>query len=211
MSLAERADGGDDVAPTPAPPLLVGRRITLLPVVPDHYQFLYELATSEEIGFRWRYGGQVPSYEVFVQQMWTGVLTQFLITQTESGRALGLTVAYNADLRNGHAYIAAVMDQHEVLPGSGVEANALFLDYLFTTWNFRKLYAEVLAFNLPQFSSGLGSAFQEEGVLREHHYYGGRFWDQHLVAYYRETWEREGARILERVRASAKRRTARDD
>jgi RimJ/RimL family protein N-acetyltransferase len=211
VSFAERARNADAAPAAPDAPSLVGRRITLLPVVPDHYQFLYELATSEEIGFRWRYGGQIPQYETFVQQMWSGVLTQFLITQTESGRGLGLTVAYNADLRNGHAYIAAVIDPREAVPGGGVEANALFLDYLFATWNFRKLYAEVLEFNLVQFSSGLGNAFREEGVLRAHHYYAGRFWDQHLVAYYRETWETEGTRILERVRASADRRSERRD
>lgn len=209
MSVPDSAAGPRAAdAPVPEAPSLVGRRITLLPTVPDHYPFLYELATSQEIGFRWRYGGQIPQYEVFVQQMWTGVLAQFLITKTESGQALGLTVAYNADLRNGHAYIAAVMDQNEAFPGSGVEASALFLNYVFATWNFRKLYAEVLEFNLPQFSSGLGNAFKEEGVLRAHQYYGGRFWDMHLVAYYRETWEVEGSRLLERLRASANRRSS---
>lgn len=58
VSFAERARGSSESPKGAlAAPSLVGRRITLLPVVPDHYPFLYELATSEEISFRWRYGG----------------------------------------------------------------------------------------------------------------------------------------------------------
>ena len=47
------------------------------------------------------------------------------------------------------------------------------------------------------FRSGLGRFFQEEGRLRDHSFWNGRYVDLMILAVYRPTWERE-AEILSR-------------
>jgi len=72
---------------------------------------------------------------------------------------------------------------------------ALFLQYVFTCWNFRKLYAEFPEFNLPLFESALRRGYcQLEGRLREHVYFGRRYWDLLTVAVYRDVWDTISAR-----------------
>jgi RimJ/RimL family protein N-acetyltransferase len=83
--------------------------------------------------------------------------------------------------------------------GWGVEAGALFITYLFATWSFRKLYAESLAFTWGAVASGVERVFREEGCLRDHEFYQGRYWDLHIAAVYRTDWERGAiARLLAR-------------
>jgi hypothetical protein len=83
---------------------------------------------------------------------------------------------------------------------------ALFLDYVFTCWNFEKLYLEVTEYNLAQFRSGMGRFFDVEARLRGHVWYAGRRWDQLTLALYRERWQRQAGRILGAVRAPAEQR-----
>jgi acyl carrier protein len=72
---------------------------------------------------------------------------------------------------------------------------SLFLRYVFTYWEFEKLYMEVPEYNFPQFASGLGRFFEIEGRLRGHLKMGERSFDQLIVALYRDTAELHGARL----------------
>ncbi len=82
---------------------------------------------------------------------------------------------------------------------------ALFLEYVFRGWSFRKLYFELPEFNLAQFSRGVNRLFVEEGRLREHLYYDGRFWDKVILALYRTTWEAQSKRILQAAMTPSRR------
>jgi RimJ/RimL family protein N-acetyltransferase len=99
-----------------------------------------------------------------------------------------MVVAYNADQRNGFAYIGAVMSSTVGSTGIGIAAMDLFITYLFTTWPFRKLYAELPQYNLPMLGNRIGHLLREEGRLKEHTYYNGRWWDQVIVALYPEEY-----------------------
>ncbi len=48
---------------------------------------------------------------------------------------------------------------------------------------------EAPEFNIAQIKSGLGRFFHEEGRLKAHHYYDGRYYDQLLLALYREDFD----------------------
>jgi acyl carrier protein len=72
--------------------------------------------------------------------------------------------------------------------GHLIEASRIFIDYLFACYEFEKFYAECPEFNLNAFRSGMGSAFVEEGVLRQHERYLGKWWDLHYFALYKDTW-----------------------
>ncbi|MHB8262195.1 MAG: GNAT family N-acetyltransferase [Acidimicrobiales bacterium] len=168
------------------PPMLATRRVRLRPPSPVDLPALYGIAISDEVFWRWRYGGAIPTYDAFCSSFAAGVLTQFIVC-TPSGRdILGLVVAYNADIANSTGYVAVMMRPSMLRTGIGAEAMFLFLVYLFKTWDFHKLYFEVLEFNVEQFASGIGKYFHEEGCYRDHHYYDGKRWNQHVFGLYRD-------------------------
>jgi acyl carrier protein len=72
-------------------------------------------------------------------------------------------------------------------PGAG----GVFIDWLFSSFGFEKLYAELPGFNYSSFASGIGKLIVEEGRLVRHEYSGGRWWDLHLLAIHREQWNAE--------------------
>ncbi|CAO5191034.1 Acetyltransferase [Frankia sp. AiPs1] len=176
---------------SPPPPRLAGRYLRLMPVLPSSTPFLYELAVTPDVGFRWRYRGSVPSYPQFEQELWQGVLTQFLIESVESGRPVGHAICYNPEFTLGFAYVGAAVAADYTGSGLAVEALDLFVRYIFDIWPFRKLYFEVPEFNYPQFSgadraNAVGGSLELEGRLRRHDFYRGRYWDRLVLAAYRD-------------------------
>jgi RimJ/RimL family protein N-acetyltransferase len=72
-----------------------------------------------------------------------------------------------------------------------IEGLVLFLGLCFRNWNLRKLYAEIPGFNWAQFESVTDYFLRVEGLLPDHEYFDGRFWDHRIVAVYREDFEQE--------------------
>jgi len=170
----------------PEPPLQAGRFFRLVPVVPAAVPFLYELAVSPEVGFRWRYRGAVPNYAQFEKELWAGMLAQLVVESVATGEPVGNVICYNPDFALGNAYVGAAMVSRYAGSGIAVEPVRLFVRYLFDVWPFRKLYFEVPEFNFRQFSSAAGGRLRLEGRLVDHDYYQGRYWDRLILAIYRD-------------------------
>jgi RimJ/RimL family protein N-acetyltransferase/aryl carrier-like protein len=169
---------------SPLVPVLDSPAYRLTPVQESDLDFLYLLSTHPETGYRWRYRGNPPRPDEFAAGLWGQVLVQFVARDTVTGDPAGLVVAYAADLTQGFASVAAVFSPQHSGMGLAAEITTVFVRYLFHTFRLRKLYLEVPGFNWPQVSSGAGSLFQVEGVLREHDYYAGRYWDKYMCAIY---------------------------
>jgi len=169
-------------------PRLVGRWVTLRPLRTSDMPFFFELMHDERIGFRWRFRGQTPSFEAFTASMWQGVTAQFVI-EDKKGAPLGLVVLYNVDHRHGIAYLATMVRPDLVGRGWPMEGLQLFCDYVFRVWALRKIYAEALEFNYAQFASWSERVFTVEGLLRDHEFYDGRYWDLYIFSTTREAWE----------------------
>ena len=84
--------------------------------------------------------------------------------------------------------------------GRGLVMEGVFLGvhYAFLTWPFRKLYMEASEESHQAFGSGLGLFFAEEGRLREHTFWNGRWADVVILAVYRDGWSRHAERLLDR-------------
>lgn len=179
-----------------AGPPLQGRRVILRPIVGTDHGWLYALSTNQENGFRWRYGGSTPSPDLFVRTLWDQVLVQFVVERRATHEPVGLVVAYAADLHSGHVQIGVLLDPGAQKRGWPLEAAFLFINYLFSNWNIRKLYAECLEFNYRQFASGAGRLFRVEARLRGHHYWNGQHWDKLIASCTRVEWSAIKDRIL---------------
>ena len=156
---------------------LLGRHVQLHHVLPRHTRFLYEMAIDGENSVRWRFNGAVPSFDAFQAQLWPGVLSQFMVVLRRSQRPIGLVVVYNADIEMRYAYIGGVAVPSAQKTGIMNEAFAVMLDYIRCMWPMDKVYMEFLDYNREQYASSFRSTLTEEARLREHAFYGGRYWD----------------------------------
>jgi acyl carrier protein len=169
--------------------LLEGPHLRLRPVLPNDYPYLYHLAVGTGESYRWRFRGAQPSFEEFVSaQLRQSVFCHFMVEAHSLQRPVGYAVCYAADIRSSRAYIGIQGSPELASRGLLIDAGRMLIDYLFTEFEFRKLYAECPGFVFDSFLSALGRAFIEEGRLRNHERFRGRWWDLHILALYRDTW-----------------------
>lgn len=193
------ADAPDDFVTPP----LRARHVYLKPVTPSDYPFLQMIELAGELAPRWRHRGATPNPDQWAQTLWTGVLAQFMVVGVTTNKPIGRVVIYQPNFQDRYAYFAALRFEPSDRSPIMMLGISLFLRYVFTYWDFDKLYMEVPEYNLPQFASGLGRFFEIEGRLRGHFRVGGRSWDQLILALYRETAAKEGARLrLDRAQRS---------
>lgn len=166
-----------------------GRRVILREIQSNDFGWLYAISTASATGFRWRYRGTTPRPEEFANQLWSQVLSQYIVARADTGESIGLVVCYNPNFPDSWAYLAAIGSPKFMGTGAMVEGVALFLDEVFRNWNFRKLYMEAPEFNVDQVRSGLGGFFHEEGRMKDHHFYDGKYHDQLILALYRDEYE----------------------
>jgi RimJ/RimL family protein N-acetyltransferase len=172
---------------------LVGRRVLLRTIRPIDYDRLYELEMGNERSVLYRHRGSSVAPEAYGSTLWTGVVSQFVVAPVDHPQdVLGLVACYSGDFRNGHARLAMVIDPARRELGWPLEASNLFIDYLFVTFPFRKLYGDVLEFGHVAQTFGR-RVTREEARLRAHEYHAGQYWDRVTYALYREEWFRSQA------------------
>jgi len=182
----------------PTPPPLESRWVRLRPIAPGDYPFLYEMAASPTSGYRWRFRSGMPLFEEFVRTLGNGVQIQYMIESTQDLRQLGTVISYRAEYRNRTTYIAMQGIPEAINRGWLVHAAELFINYLFTCYDFHKLYAESPEFVVDSFRSELGKSFAQEACFKDNERYLGRSWDTYVFAYYRSQWEQAGSRFRKR-------------
>jgi len=73
--------------------------------------------------------------------------------------------------------------------GYGTEAKMLVLHLAFHTLNLRKLSSSVIAYNKRSYAYSKKCGYTEEGVRKAQFFKHGTYWDEHLLAVFREDWE----------------------
>lgn len=168
------------------------RNASLRPLMPSDVEGLYLASIEPRSNHRWRFRGRTPSFGEFQAQLFADhVLSQYMVISTPSSAPVGLVAAYGADLVARHCHVAfqRTLNAPEEARGLMTEGSFAFLQYLFDHFAFRKVYLELPEYNLSLFSGGVGSLLVEEGRLKEHYFYGERYWDQCTYAIYHDAWE----------------------
>ena len=167
---------------------LGSHRVRLRTIADADSGFLYELMSSPQAGGRVRFAGATPSPGQIASTLWDNVLAQFIVESVSCREPLGLVAITSPNFRDGWAYLSAVGTP--AAQGSGLVAEGVLLafDHAFRTWPFRKIYMEVSETSYQAFRSGLGRFFVEEGRLREHAFWDGRYTDLLILAVPRSTW-----------------------
>jgi RimJ/RimL family protein N-acetyltransferase len=179
---------------------LASRRVRLRAVEPQDLDRLYRIASHPDVLAHWRYRGLTPSPEVFNQQLWAGVLAQFIIESRESQTVLGFISAYNASLSDGFAFLQILLDPGYSRAGWPHEGSILFVDHLFRCWPLRHLYLEALDANYKTLAGSSG-IFEEEGRLRDHSFFDGRYHDLVTATLRRSWWDVHGKEFVHAIGA----------
>jgi hypothetical protein len=124
-----------------------------------------------------------------------------VVVDESIGQRIGFAYTFNTDLSNGRTSIAFVCDPMHQGSGLFYRGIWLFVDYLFDAFPFTNIYGQSLEFNFEQFESdgarrlNLDDLFRIEGVIKEHEYLAGRWWDEYLIAMSKQDWMRRRQEI----------------
>ncbi|MFH1472954.1 MAG: GNAT family protein [bacterium] len=110
--------------------------------------------------------------------------------QATEGVHIGNMGLHRINWRDRTATTGAMIGESEYWgKGLGTEAKMLLLDYAFNTLNLRKITSQVIAFNERSVAYSKKCGYREEGVLRQHMFRAGQYWDLIQLAVFREDFQ----------------------
>lgn len=168
-------------------------------VRPTDYDYLYRLANHPDVAVNWRYRGPSPAPAQFARDLWSGTLAHFVLERKLNKQRFGYVQAFDASSRNGWVHAAVMLDPMLVRSAWAFEGIPLFLNYVFTMWNFERIYAAAPEPVFALCESGESSWFRVEGRLREHEYIEGVARDVVLMTLTRTDWEKFGPGLVSRL------------
>jgi len=156
-------------------------------VTDSDVDFMFFLGSAEENIVRWRLRGRTANPQTFQQFLWGNSDVQFLICR-HGGEPIGHVCTYHSDESSGTTKVAAVLIPKVQRRAWPLEGIFLFLDYVFASFPFRKVYFEVPGFNEGNFGLFLERFTTQEGRLVDAVFTDGRYWDLSFLTMTREDW-----------------------
>lgn len=168
------------------------------PLNADDLPTIYSWVVSEQIAWSW-YGEPVSS-DGFARSVWQGAFQQGVVQSRDDGSLLGHLALYGADMHNQRCYVAVGYPEEYQRRGWPLEGLAMFLDWSFERFPFRKLYFEVFEQRMHQFSSVTSRGpIREEAVLEDYNFFRGKWSNVHVLSLRRDDWESSPLRRLGRT------------
>jgi RimJ/RimL family protein N-acetyltransferase len=168
-------------------------------VQPPDYPTLYEWVMDPRVNHRWTTRGILIPYEAFAQKIWEDTLVNLLLVRDSDGQPVSWASVTSVDLHSGYGSGAVVVDPDKpTTAGIGPRTVFLLLRYIFSVYPLRKLYFESPEFAAHDFRTAIGSLMKVEGVLAEHLYYRGEYWDKYILAVTSQTWAEKSKTLLSR-------------
>ncbi len=121
-----------------------------------------------------------------------------LIEDTTTKVPIGFIYNYDTSRIDNYTFLATYLCQDRRNQGVGKVSIAMFIDYLFCYFPFRKIYCEAFEFNDVSVGFARSYKLEQEGFFAKHRWYGGQYWGLYRYALYREEWPRIHPKILGR-------------
>ena len=183
-------------------PAFESERIILRPMNPDDYRMIFAWQSDLRNLHLWWEDRQILAFDDFVEdfrkRLRGPIQVLFIIElcEEEESEPVGMIYAYNTSFTDGYTYLCIYLTPRHTALGIGPEAGLIMADYLFSFYNFRKIYAGIFAYNDPSLKAAKRNRFVEEGCLRSHRWFMDRYWDLIILALTRESFlELKGFRM----------------
>lgn len=109
--------------------------------------------------------------------------------ETLEGELIGNTGLHRIDWVPRVATTGTMIgDEQNRGKGYGTDAKMVLLDYAFNTLNLRKVCSQVIAFNGRSLAFNAKCGYQEEGRRKEQFFKDGQYYDEVMLAVFRENW-----------------------
>lgn len=181
---------------------LAGKIVRLRAVEPRDYNRLRQIELSGAVVQTYRFRGKTPSPEAYAASLWNDTAVNLAVCVPPHGEVVGNMACYAASFRDEHAYISVLIAPW-ARGAATFEAAELFLTYVFDTFDFRKVYADVLEPNLEQFGSIVGYVAREEGRFVGDVKIRGQWHDRLVLAIWQDHYRRRLERTHRRGSALA--------
>lgn len=160
--------------------MLSGRLVNLRAVEREDCELLREWRNSREVYynlFTWLHITKEMQVEWYNNKVKNGEIKYyFVIENKRTQEPIGLIYLSNLDLKHKYAYFGLfIPNEKSRLPGVALEAELLFINYVFKNTDFRKLCCEVFEFNKAVINMHKNFGFEIEGILKEHILHDGNY------------------------------------
>ena len=160
-----------------------GRRVQMRPFGANDIPFVVELlGSSEENRLGWL---NTTSDANFRPSLLAEAMTDFVVLG-DDGSPIGFATARSEPPRSVDIGVFLVPSHRSA--GIGIEVGILLLDHVFSELDVERIFCSTYEPGLAAVRSGIGRLFEVSAVLRERRFFGGRFWDEHVLTIDRATW-----------------------
>ncbi len=160
--------------------------IALTPLAKSDYQQIYNWHSDLRNLHLWQVDRDVRNYDDFVddfeRRLRRNIDFYFIIRRRDDGKPVGVIYNYNASIVDQTCYLCVFLQADFTHTGMGTVASELFLRHLFHDQAIRKVYIEVFGYNEKVVRLARMKGFEQEGKLKEHRWYGNRYWDLNILA-----------------------------
>lgn len=166
-------------------------RVTLRPLAQDDIPLLTRWINDPEvIQYLNAYLPMMETEEEnWLQNMQSSQHSDICFAIVVDEKMIGNMGIHNIDWRHRTAVTGTIIGEKEYWGyGYGTEAKMLLLAYAFNTLNLRKIRSSVLAFNERSHRYSMKCGYKEEGRLKEQLFRHGQYWDEILLAVFKDNW-----------------------
>lgn len=121
---------------------------------------------------------------------------EFMLTN-DNGDNIGYVGLFEIHQRHRHAEFGIMIDPTHQGKGYAAEATTLAVQYAFSVLNLHKLYLIVADVNQKARHVYQKIGFQEEGILREHFFVGGKYHDAIMMNIFQKDYQEQSTGTVE--------------
>jgi RimJ/RimL family protein N-acetyltransferase len=179
---------------TRMPAFRTGKTVILRPVMEEDVPLFFEWMNDPEVT---QYMETHRPVTLSQEQAWFERVSKIeqdsvtlVIVVKKTKACIGCISISKINSREGTAITGTVIgDKRAWGKGYGSEAKMLLLDHAFNDLNLRKIYSYVIGYNDRSLAYARRCGYVEEARIPNHFYRKGKYWEQIILAVYREAWE----------------------
>jgi Acetyltransferase (GNAT) domain len=164
---------------------LCGRWVRLAPLTSDYTDALRLLLADEALDGLWPHAGGLD----VARLAWNLGDRQYVVVDQRSGSVIGLVVSLDEERFNDVTSVGFVVKPSLWRVGWAFEALVLFINLMFETYGFRKLYFKMSDSTLRSVAGSIDKWLVKEATFVQHARVGGGYEDRHVYTLDRRCWD----------------------
>lgn len=164
-----------------------------------HFHELRQIILEDENRFMWMPLKTINcemDFERYLEYRFNGYYHDFFMIMNAKDQSIGFVYSHDFYANDGHTMFTIVVKDRYQGQGYGAVASIMFLDYMFKTYNLRKIFTSVYEYNTLSMNTNISGGFTPEGVLKEYRYYNNRYYDLNYSSISRDVFYQKHNKTL---------------